>query len=453
LIGSASASNALNDKLTINSLINFNDTDYGHFPIPDSDPNDYFDYSVTEAFVRREISGLRRSISPGEDGLTVPILKNLVESISPAVTALFNRSIREDTFPSNWKSAKVVPIPKCSGATDLGSFRPISLLSILSKILERHFDQLIRSRIRFSEHQHGFCRRRGTNSALIGATQFIHDSINSKRYRNVVGVFLDIQKAFDKVPHSLLLRNLVEKHQIPSKIIRWVASYLEDRSQYVSINGCASASARIPSGVPQGSILGPTLFIAYFDPLLQDFKVGFPDLRLQAYADDLLLLIPVADIDDLDRFGQPALDFIEKWISAAGLSFNVSKTQVMVFCYGVLPKVDWVSLFLNGQKLLVATEVKYLGVLFSSDLKFSRHIFSTVKKANSMLGALNRKFGRCVSPDILKTVYESCVRSILEYGCVSWDPILKKDITELERAQFFALRLFYAIGTCHILKL
>jgi ribonucleases P/MRP protein subunit RPP40 len=210
----------------------------------------------------------------------------------------------------------------------------------------------------------------------------------------------------------------------------------------VSINGCASASARVPSGVPQGSILGPTLFIAYFDRLLQDFKVRFPGLRLQAYADDLVLLVPIAAIDDLDHFGQPALDFIENWISLAGLAFNVAKTQVMVFGYGVLPESDKVSLSLYGQKLVVFTEVQYLGVLFSSDLKFSKHIFNTVKKANSMLGSFNRKFGRHVSPDTLKTVYESCVRSVLEYGCVAWDPILKKDIAELERAQFFALRLF-----------
>lgn len=168
----------------------------------------------------------------------------------------------------------------------------------------------------------------------------------------------------------------------------------------------------------------------------------FPDFILQAYADDLCLLIPAKLLGDVSKIAQPALGFIDSWITSVGLDVNVSKSQATIFRYqqGNLPFHP--LLRLRGQSLAFVEEVKYLGVLISADLKFSEHIAAISKDARRMIGALRRKLGRHVSPNVLETVYFSCIRAKLDYGSMVWDPILQKDIDELEKTQFYALRLF-----------
>jgi hypothetical protein len=218
---------------------------------------------------------------------------------------------------------------------------------------------------------------------------------------------------------------------------------LNGRSQFVSIDGCNSGDSPVCSGVPQGSILGPTLFIAYIDPLLRQFSVKFPDFLLQAYADDSSQFIPVKkSIADFEALVQPALNFICDWIRSAGLSLNATKCQAIIFRYGrnvlsVEPKF-----YVDGQLLEFCEEVKYLGVTFDSHLTFSSHVRGVVRKATNMIGALRRKLGRYTSPLVLGSVYNACIRSVLEYGAVCWDPIFDKDVADLERAQFYALRLY-----------
>lgn len=188
--------------------------------------------------------------------------------------------------------------------------------------------------------------------------------------------------------------------------------------------------------------MGPTLFVAFIDPLLRSFSVHFPDLRLQAYADDSGLLCPVKTLCEITPIVQPAIDFISEWVASAGLDFNISKSHAVIFRYGHGTLPSHPDLFVRGIKIDFCNEVRYLGVLFSQDMKFSHHISEITKKCNIMLGALRRKIGNHAPSSILGTVYDACIRSVLEYGAVVWDPILKGDIAELERTQFYALRLF-----------
>lgn len=419
---------------------NFNEsTSTPYFPplVVDAPPNGL----VTPAFVEREIRRLRNNIAPGDDGLTVPILKNISDSISPALASLFNRSIAEGCFPEPWKMAKVIAIAKPGGdKTRPSSYRPISLLSILSKILERKIDHLLRPLLDLSDHQHGFRRARGTNTALVIKSQQIHDWLHGMSGGFVTGVYLDLRKAFDQVLHPLLLRTLENYHRTPPYLLQWLSSYLSGRSQRVVVGDSSSASTAAISGVPQGSILGPTLFIAFIDPLLREFERRFPNLALFAYADDLCLLVPWKCVVAGERVTQEALDFIDDWIRSGGLDLNAAKTQAIVFRYrqGQLPVEPVVTL--RGQRLAFAESVRYLGVIFSSDMRFSEHATSIAKSARSMIGAVTRQLGRHVHPNVLSTIYTSCIRSKLEYGAPAWDPINETDKASLERAQVFAMR-------------
>lgn len=214
-----------------------------------------------------------------------------------------------------------------------------------------------------------------------------------------------MQKAFDKVPHKFLLESLRDDYHLPPTLINWLHSYLSGRSQFVTVDASRSASVSVPSGVPQGSILGPTLFISLIDPLLVKFRSAFPELHLQAYADDLCLLIPMKLLSDLPRLGQPAVDFVGNLINSIGLSFNIPKSQLILFHYnhcklGVLP-----TLTLQNQRLEYADSIKYLGITLSSDMKFTEHVTLISARARRMIGALRRKLGHHVDRSIFKTVF------------------------------------------------
>lgn len=226
-------------------------------------------------------------------------------------------------------------------------------------------------------------------------------------------------------------------------MLRWLDSYLSSRSQRVIVGNCTSSSTQVLSGVPQGSILGPTLFTAFIDPLLRQFRLKFSSQHLQAYADDTLLLAPITKWNELADLVQPAINFVSTWVRDNGLEFNDDKTDYIIFRYGHGRLPDLPQLHLSGHVLAPSNEVKYLGIIFSSDMKFSEHISDVVRRSNCMLGALRRRIGKRVPSSVFGTIYRVCIRSVIEYGCPVWDPILAKDVSELERSQFNALRLFF----------
>jgi hypothetical protein len=379
--------------------------------------------------------------APGIDDLSVSILKNISESIAGPLSTLFNRSIQQGIFPANWKIAKVIPIPKPGDKASIDSYRPISLLPILSKVFERHILSFLYPFIRVPHNQFGFVKRRSTNSALISAAQTIHNGLDNKKFGKVIGIFLDVRKAFDRVPHSLLLRNLQNYHHVPSKILSILASYLCGRSQFVSAHSATSKAVSVPSGVPQGSILGPVLFTSFIAPFLEDFKKRFPLVRLIAYADDLLLIASAKSIPDLILLLQPALDFVNDELSCLGLELSVDKTKAILFRYLRGQPKELPILTICGQTINFTDQALYLGIIFTSDMSFSAHVSAISKKARCMLGALRRKLGRQATPDILETVYQSCIRSVIDYGSSVYDPIQRKDVENLERVQIYAARL------------
>ena len=226
----------------------------------------------------------------GLDGIPSKFLKLTSHSIASPLSLIFNSSLQSGIFPSAWKCSKIIPIPKTSPSSSLPSdYRPISLLPIISKLLERHvfnilLDICLDNNL-ISDFQFGFLPNRSTTSALLYATHFISSSLNS--HLSVCGIFLDLKKAFDSVPHQPLI-DVLSSLNIPSFLVNWIHSYLTSRSQFVYINGSFSHKSPVLSGVPQGSILGPLLFLLYINKICQT-KIS-PHSKLVVYADDILLL-------------------------------------------------------------------------------------------------------------------------------------------------------------------
>ena len=226
---------------------------------------------------------LDTSKANGPDAVSARMLKKITHAIVPSVTALFNLSIQTDHIPCDWKLSHVVPIPKRPGAKSPSEFRPISLLSILSKVLERHIHMLILDHLNqhhpLSNCQWGFQAKKSTVAALISIT---HDWLQQLEAGKEIGaVFFDFEKAFDKVPQEHLMSKLASLGLDPPHILTWLHNYLANRKQRVVVNGTTSTCTHAKSGVPQGSILGPLLFVIYIDSIA---SLSFsPDTRIVRY--------------------------------------------------------------------------------------------------------------------------------------------------------------------------
>jgi retron-type reverse transcriptase len=423
-------------------LRNFSQTDNYRYSPPDLDNGDYFDCEVSISFIHRQLATLKLRGAPGIDCLTPSILRNIASSIAPAFTALCNRSLLECQFPTAWKIAKVVPVPKPGDRHLAKNYRPISLLPVLSKILEQHVQFLLRSRLCLSSNQHGFRPRYSTTTALIRLTQSIHDGLNHKESRVVGGIFFDLKRAFDRVSHNRLMEVLEKHHRLSPRLLAWVQSYLQGRTQFTSVGATASQTVPVTSGVPQGSVLAPILFVAFIDPILTKFSTTFPfnqtGLLLQAYADDLVLISPGCSVGEVDQWLQPAVDYISEEIANLRLEFNVEKTQGCIFRYHN-KKINHPKVHLNDTQITFTESVRYLGVTLSAQMDFSDHCQQTASSARQMIGAFKRKFGK-FAPGVFKTTYTQCILPRLEYGCCAWSPVPRYLIDDLERAQKFAGR-------------
>ena len=242
---------------------------------------------------------------------------------------------------------------------------------------------------------------------------------------------------FDSVPHIPLITKLQQLNLEPN-IVSWVRNYLSDRSQCVVVNGAASEYLPVISGVPQGSVLGPLLFLIYINDLTcLDIS---EDSKIVLYAYDILLYRPVSSDGDFTVL-QSDINMIQTWATSNFMTFNESKCKVMHVSWKRSPLSPSTPIMLNGSALESVNTFKYLGLLISSNLSWSNHIQSICSKARKILGLLYRKYYKFSDQATLLQLYISLVRPHLEYSAPVWNPHLQRDIQMLERTQKFACRM------------
>ena len=389
--------------------------------------------------VAEMLLSLDLSKSSGPDGISPQMLRSTAYSIAPSLAKLFNSSLAEEVFPQDWKLARVVPVPKNADLKNsVSGYRPISTLSTISKLLEQHVKNLILDHIcntyPVSDHQWGFMHHRSSISALISV---IYDWLYAlDNGLEVCVVFFDVQKAFNSVPHLPLLQKL-EEIGINQFILKWVQSYLTERKQYVAVEGSSSNILQVLSGVPQGSVLGPLLFIIYLNDVVSCISAVS---KINLFADDIALYRVINSPDNYADL-QADIDAVNTCLNAKYLTLNPRKC-----CHMFLSRKRSLSnsppcLTLGNSALTCVTSYKYLGVLITSDLTWSAHISKICIKTRKLIGLLYRRFHKYSSSDTLLKLYVSFIRPHLEYAAASWDLFLKKDIELIEDVQKFALRV------------
>ena len=390
--------------------------------------------------VQHHLETLDISKSNGPDGISARMLKAVAKNIAPSVTNLFNISLKTGCFPASWKLSHIVPISKLNVPTNHGpsNYRPISLLPILSKILERHVYALITDHLSnncpISDQQWGFQGKKSTVLALLSATYDWFKTTDTGD--EICAVFFDIKKAFDTVP----LRSLIKKLKalnISPLTIRWIFSYLTGRCQRVVVAGATSQPSSIVSGVPQGSVLGPLLFLIYIDDVSRiNLSTG---AELILYADDILLYKRIKTLEDYVELQQD-IDLLFHWAQNNTMAFNTSKCKYMIVSRKHKPSLP-PTLCLGSTPLERVHMYKYLGVILTSNLSWSEHINSVCMKARKLIGVLFRRFYAHTNQLTLFKLYIALIRPHLEYACQVWNPYLKKETEQLEKVQRFALRM------------
>lgn len=370
---------------------------------------------ASEAEIYNIIMSLKISNSSGLDNLSSTLIKQSANYILSPLTFLINLSLLEGTFPSILKTARVFPLHKKGDNTLAENYRPVAILSTISKILERAvFNRIVEFATKhkiISESQHGFRKNRSTETAIVSFLDKLYENLDRKN--KCVGLFMDLSKAFDLVNHTLLIEKL-KKYGLRGKINDWLVSYLINRTQVVEVSGVKSEKLHIEFGVPQGSVLGPLLFLFYINDL-----PGFFDNFLIMFADDISYLCSRQTYEEVISDVQISLTEFSNQFKTNRLFLNITKTVFVIFSPRHTSYDKSQLIKIAGKSIEQVTTTKFLGVNIDNALNWESHIDSIAKKLSSVCYALYR-LAKIASRTTVLAYYYAHFVSKLKYGIVVW---------------------------------
>ena len=393
------------------------------------------DINITPETVLKKLKKLDPKKAPGPDNIATVLLKEAASEMSVILCALFKKSIAEGTVPNVWKTANVTPIFKSGDKTLPQNYRPISLTSQVCKILESIIVDDINKHMQThnlaTPNQYGFTKGKSCKTNIIDCEEDWTSAIDKGYCVDII--YLDLKKAFDKVPHKRLL-NKLKSYGITGPTHTWITDFLTGRSQKVVINGNSSTNASVKSGVPQGSVLGPCLFSIFVNDM-PDIVVS----NLRLFADDGKLYRVIHTRHDCETL-QSDLDALGEWASKWQLTFNTDKCLVLrlgrnppPFLYTMKPPNS------PPVTLNVTVSARDLGITIRNDLKTREQTTSVIAKANRVLYTIRRTMSH-LTYESGPTLYKSLVRPILEYGNTAWSPLTVDETEKIEQVQRRATR-------------
>ena len=390
------------------------------------------DITVTTEGVKKLLTNLDPHKAPGPDGITPKLLKTVANEIAPALTLIFKISIRRSALPADWKLAHIAPVFKKGERYKPSNYRPISLTSIACKMLEHIVTSHIMTHLEkhniLSEEQHGFRRGRSCETQLLGFVDEVSEEL--EKGRQVDTVVLDFAKAFDRVSHALLVHKL-RRYGIVGSVNSWIEGFLADRQQVVLVNGTKSGLLPVESGVPQGSVLGPSLFLLYINDLPANIRS-----TTRLFADDTMCHNVTRSKTDQEVL-QKDLNALSIWEKQWSMDFHPQKCSTL--CTSKKSTKLTPAYTLHGHTIENVASTKYLGVTIQENLNWNDHITTTCKKANKTLGFLRRNL-KIGNKKVKETAYKTLVRPILEYASPVWDPHQVDDTDSIDKIQRRAAR-------------
>lgn len=389
--------------------------------------------------VAKLLRDIDSSKAMGIDGIPGIVLKNCAKELCWPLARLFQKSFDTATVPAEWKCSKIIPIHKKKSRSDVSNYRPISLLPLVSKIMERyisyHLTKFLECNDKLTKYQFGFRAGHCTVHPLILLHQLTSDVLDKTMEARLLA--FDIAGAFDTVWHKRLLLK-AESMGISGMLLAWLRNYLHHRKQRVCVDGHMSAPADVKAGVPQGSILGPLLFIIF----INDLPSSIDNLPLM-FADDLSIFGTVPSCADRDSIWGSMQDDIERilrWADNNQMKFAPEKTQSLLISRRK-GKENNKQFSINDTKVAAAQDLRLLGVTFSSNGKVTKHILEKAKTASKLVGML-RRFKQYLSATARRHLYVALIRPLMEYGSPVFVNAPGYAIAALDRVQRSAHKLF-----------
>ena len=380
-----------------------------------------------------EVVKLCKDINPmkssGIDKLSARVCKDAFLVLSDKLLHIFNHSLAANVFPSRWKYAKVVPLFKGGERNDVSNYRPVSLLPLPGKLLEKIVHSRITSFLNgqnfLSQDQGGFRKGFSTLATVADLTDDLFNQINQGM--TTLAAFIDLRKAFDTV-NLRILSSKLEQAGVRGNALRWCTNYLTNRKQKTTANGKTSPYLPVTCGVPQGSVLGPLFFLIY----VNDIGSVLPDCEMKLYADDTVLYQSGENCEIARGKLQNSMDKFAKWCSSNALTINTKKTKLMAFgSRSKVKKCNGTSILLNGDKIKLVPSYKYLGVTLDQTLNYNAHISSTLKVIQHKIALLS-KVRRYLNNEVAIQIYKSMILPYFDYADVVY---VKANTTELDKLQ------------------
>ena len=391
-------------------------------------PDPLTDLEITDDLILNAIKALKPNSAPGPDGLPPIFLQKCCDSLIQPLKSIYKKSIISGLAPETFKIGIITPIHKGGNRCEPKNYRPITLTSVLCKVLEKIILKPIikhlRDNLLHNDNQHGFRTKRSTLSQLLSHLDALLD--NMEKGYDVDVIYLDFAKAFDKVDHGILLEKLYNIG-IKGNILNWIKSFLTNRKQFVAANGALSTESPVLSGVPQGTILGPILFLI----LIRDIDDSLKFSKTFTFADDTKLVSKIRNQTDVDNT-QNDLNAIYAWENNNNMKFNTEKFQQI--SYSLKNSEARTYKNSNNDVIKPTSTVKDLGVTLSNDLSFQQHIQNVVQKCNNVSSWILRTF-KTREPLPLLTLYKSLIIPHLDYCSQLWIPYKQQEISQLEQIQ------------------
>ena len=406
---------------------------------------------VSKESVEKFLKHIDVSKATGCDNIGPRLLKIAAPYIAESVTYICNQSIKTSQFPEKWKKAKVTPLHKGGPKDDLNNYRPISILPVMSKFLEKHIhDSLMTYLVKFNllhKNQSGFRPSHSCETALIGMISKWLESINKG---SLIGtVMIDFKKAFDLVDHNVLLKKL-KHYKLSHEALTWFASYLGKRKQKVSLNNVFSEDEIITDGVPQGSILGPLLFLMF----INDLPLYTDSANTDFYADDTTLYVIGKSLETIQRNLQVALDCLAKWCKCNGMLINTTKTKAMLITTHQKRTSltnDQLSLHLNNDELNMIMNDKVLGIIIDNNLTWSQHVDKVCKKITTNLWLLSRIKDYLTTSQRIQ-FYKTYIQPHIDYCNTVWGGTSQVNLNRIFRLQKRACKIILDYNVVNVVE-
>ena len=416
-------------------------------PVVDVNPESYLEptdslFSLQIPSVNTVFSFLSKideKKATGLDRIPSNLLKMAASIVAPSLTSIFSKSILTGIYPNDWKAAKVTPLFKKGLKSDPNNYRPISVIPVVSKVLEKIvYNQLyhyLDDNKLLLGCQSGFRSLHSTLTALLEATDAWSVNIDNGLLNGVV--FIDLTKAFDTIDHEIILRKM-SYLGVDQAAIKWFSSYLSGRTQRCSVNGKLSTARTLSCGVPQGSILGPLLFLIYINDLPNSLQNAVPRM----FADDTNLTLSVKTLTELKLALAPELNSLSCWLKANKLSLNVAKTELMIIGsrQRLSAQCDDVEIRIDDQIIERVDHTKSLGLFIDAHLSWCKHVEEICKKVSSAIGALKR-VRPFISKETAIQIYNALIIPHFDYCSPVWDCLSGYLSDKLQKLQNRAARV------------